>query len=868
MPVHSISIPNMQYLPSINNISQKITTSGQFPAVPRITGMGYVVGGSITDSVTSQSFVAGDKIFWFIDRWELYNTGTSSGDAPAGASYTTINNEIASLVNSRQWINGNITTVNITTANKIKIDVDQSLISITTSQVSNFTSAVNALVNGTYLPLAGGTMTGFLTLNAAPTAPLHAATKGYVDLLSSYTAGTGLTLTGNIFSLTSPVLIANGGTGSTTQNFVDLTTTQSNIAGLKTFTDVFTVSNASSASGFISIVKFLRPNMPTGSFSQYEFGHDISSANNAAQYRYYYSGSTSVNNFTTIGLSGTFSGIHVSQNTVKIGSNTANTIGKMGNTTIDATNALVTQFSTQTTTKYYLNISSSVAAAADAEVGQLDFSSFAASITDGENRLGYITSTFESVSSGHATGKMNFYVNNAGTLSTIASLSTGGLALTGVQTISTPSNGSVQTGLNLTINSTSGAFNNALSLLQPNLPATGSVATSSFKNVMGRDTSIGNNSIEWWFTYAGSGSINNTSTFIFSGASGGMLFSPTGAAIGNPGINGTPPRTGLTAYDSSASIMRAEARSSNSSTMFLNISSNISTGTPVGTLVFSSYSTNPTSGYNWLGNIEGWLDSTLSTEFIGSMRHNINNAGTITEIFRTTKDGVVMTTGIFKGSLGGTDGNQTDARFTTPVITITSSTVLGVTHWGKRIILNSVSAITITLPQQSTLATVTGVWIEFENINTGLVTFEKQGSEGLTGNVYAAQNADGKIFRDTTTSWNIFGGTAIIAYDFELNLPTLIDSVNYFFTVTAPCGGTILDVSQIAGTLVTAGTYTVAIEGANVGGLTGVTNTTAKTITAATSANTFLYGDAIFVSFSGTTSIVRWQATMRYLRNV
>lgn len=32
-----------------------------------------------------------------------------------------------------------------------------------------------------YLALAGGTMTGFLTLNAAPTADLHAATKAYVD---------------------------------------------------------------------------------------------------------------------------------------------------------------------------------------------------------------------------------------------------------------------------------------------------------------------------------------------------------------------------------------------------------------------------------------------------------------------------------------------------------------------------------------------------------------------------------------------------------------------------------------------------------------------------------------------------------------
>nr|MBP8294434.1 hypothetical protein [Caldilineaceae bacterium] len=38
-----------------------------------------------------------------------------------------------------------------------------------------------AYVNATFLPLAGGTLTGALTLNAAPTVDLHASTKKYVD---------------------------------------------------------------------------------------------------------------------------------------------------------------------------------------------------------------------------------------------------------------------------------------------------------------------------------------------------------------------------------------------------------------------------------------------------------------------------------------------------------------------------------------------------------------------------------------------------------------------------------------------------------------------------------------------------------------
>lgn len=57
---------------------------------------------------------------------------------------------------------------------------------------------------GPFLPLAGGTLTNFLTLNAAPTADLHAATKAYVDSkvtdvpIGNYLPLTGGTLTGNL----------------------------------------------------------------------------------------------------------------------------------------------------------------------------------------------------------------------------------------------------------------------------------------------------------------------------------------------------------------------------------------------------------------------------------------------------------------------------------------------------------------------------------------------------------------------------------------------------------------------------------------------------------------------------------------------
>ena len=54
-------------------------------------------------------------------------------------------------------------------------------------KVSNVENTVNKISDGTaelpYLKTTGGTLTGALTLNGAPTEDLQAATKAYVDLL-------------------------------------------------------------------------------------------------------------------------------------------------------------------------------------------------------------------------------------------------------------------------------------------------------------------------------------------------------------------------------------------------------------------------------------------------------------------------------------------------------------------------------------------------------------------------------------------------------------------------------------------------------------------------------------------------------------
>ena len=100
--------------------------------------------------------------------------------------------------------------------------------------------------------VANGTTTPIITLQV-PTA--SATNRGALSSADWSTfngkqdalSGTGIvkSTAGVISYLTDPLPIANGGTGSATQNFVDLTTTQT-IAGFKTFTSTIKLTNGTS----------------------------------------------------------------------------------------------------------------------------------------------------------------------------------------------------------------------------------------------------------------------------------------------------------------------------------------------------------------------------------------------------------------------------------------------------------------------------------------------------------------------------------------------------------------------------------------------------------------------------------------------
>jgi hypothetical protein len=174
----------------------------------------------------------------------------------------------------------------------------------------------------------------------------------------------------------------------------------------------------------------------------------------------------------------------------------------------------------------------------------------------------------------------------------------------------------------------------------------------------------------------------------------------------------------------------------------------------------------------------------------------------------------------------------------------------------KLITFSNASDITVTLPQQSTLTTVAGFSCKFLNIGAGTVTFIKEGSETLIGNTLAATNAGGSIERPSTTSWEIFGGTAIV------NSPALgpvmfsisTSQTKIFAIVQANC--TLLGFSQRCFSIGTAGTYDIQLNGVDITGLTGIVPVTAGSVESVTTATNLVAGDVISVVADGTLATI------------
>jgi hypothetical protein len=119
--------------------------------------------------------------------------------------------------------------------------------------ITNSAGYLKNVGNGTFTYVGSITDTDLSTIttagkvsNTATTATSANTANAIVarDASGNFTAGTITgTLSGTATNVSGIVAIANGGTGSSTQNFVDLSTTQT-IAGAKTLSGITTVSNA------------------------------------------------------------------------------------------------------------------------------------------------------------------------------------------------------------------------------------------------------------------------------------------------------------------------------------------------------------------------------------------------------------------------------------------------------------------------------------------------------------------------------------------------------------------------------------------------------------------------------------------------
>ncbi len=202
---------------------------------------------------------------------------------------------------------------------------------------------------------------------------------------------------------------------------------------------------------------------------------------------------------------------------------------------------------------------------------------------------------------------------------------------------------------------------------------------------------------------------------------------------------------------------------------------------------------------------------------------------------------------------------QVDAFVKANGITVNAQTgttyTLLATDNGKLVTFSNAAAITVTLPQQSTATTAAGFVFWYINLGAGTVTFVKEGAETLTGNSTAASGASGRIDRNTTTNWNNSGGTAVINEQITGNAVGTVVNQAYEISVYMPFPGTILGIATKSTTTAVAGTYTVAISGVSVTGLTTVANGASgiRTYTAASAANTFVRGDYITITLAGAT---------------
>lgn len=287
----------------------------------------------------------------------------------------------------------------------------------------------------------------------------------------------------------------------------------------------------------------------------------------------------------------------------------------------------------------------------------------------------------------------------------------------------------------------------------------------------------------------------------------------------------------------------------------------------------------------------GILISPYCTSLSSSSSSTIANAGTTSNLSNDTNTTTTVNTsgtGIFLDSSSpslaptAAQGTNTKQIATTEFVNTEIATLAGIPSTNAQtgtaytlqdtdkvalVTLNNAAAVTLTLPQQSTLTTATNYFCAVENIGAGTVTIVKEGAETLIGNTTLLPGTQCVIRRPTTTSWSVFGGSAIVNMS---GLPFIIQTAtNTTITLVAYCGCpvTFLGLAEKAGSLTTPGARSIAINGTPITGLSAVAVTTTGTYTAATALNKAVRGDAVTVTYSGTLAVTNDSLLLDYTQD-
>ena len=236
----SVTLSNTGVL-SVSAVGPLASTGGQNPAitldgiVPVENGGTGSAGQNFVDLTTDQ-WIFGTKVFWDAIVGNITgNAGTVTNGLYTTGSYadptwlTALAG--AKIVGNVAGSAANVTGV-VAIANGGTGSVTQSFVDLTTDQTVAGSKTFASVIAGDITGNAGSVTDGLY------------ATGSYADptWITSLSGGkvTG-NIGGNAANVTGTVAIANGGTGSTTKSFVDLTTPQT-VGGAKTFSSTITGS--------------------------------------------------------------------------------------------------------------------------------------------------------------------------------------------------------------------------------------------------------------------------------------------------------------------------------------------------------------------------------------------------------------------------------------------------------------------------------------------------------------------------------------------------------------------------------------------------------------------------------------------------